>query len=192
MKLMMFCPMVRPLVLMLLTTIAGGRGEEKRTAAVVVADTQRELSKLRSRVRDLFDLPEETFVQDLRWYGKGNSRPIVQRFLRAMVHRGTFVVGVGGMSDTAGHGNLFNDSYPIVFKQAFAPLCDAAGIELIVRNVALGGLPSFPNSLCMKDVFGADLDLIVWDYRIVEHDDDKGELFIRQVGVPTCTAKPPF
>jgi len=36
-----------------------------------------------------------------------------------------------------------------------------------VRNFAMGGVPSFPNSVCMQDFFGADVDLVVWDFRMV-------------------------
>lgn len=50
----------------------------------------------------------------------------------------------------------------------------------MVRNLAMGGVPSFPNTLCMADAFGADSDIVAWDFRMVEHDDVKGELFIRQ------------
>jgi hypothetical protein len=42
-----------------------------------------------------------------------------------------------------------------------------AALLLQVRNFAMGGVPSFPNSVCMQDFFGADVDLIVWDFRMV-------------------------
>ena len=154
------------------------------------------------------------------WYdGKGKDRKLVDRLLRAIVLEDRFVVAVGGMSDTAGHGNRVSDSYPMVFLEAakvrlrlhaaqgdeitwrdlkstikfsetngFPPSLNvawqgafaAAGVELVVRNFAMGGVPSFPNSVCMEDFFGGDVDLVVWDFRMVEHDDVKGELYVRQ------------
>lgn len=77
------------------------------------------------------------------------------------------MVAVGGMSDTAGHGNRASDSYPLVFLEALKPAMAAAGIELEVRNFAMGGVPSFPHSVCMLDFFGPDVDLVVWDFRMV-------------------------
>jgi len=71
------------------------------------------------------------------------------------------------MSDTAGHGNRASDSYPLVFLEALKPAMAAAGIELEVRNFAMGGVPSFPHSVCMLDFFGPDVDLVVWDFRMV-------------------------
>lgn len=84
------------------------------------------------------------------------------------------------MSDTAGHGNQASESYPMVMKTALTPAFAAAGIELEVRNLAMGGVPSFPDSVCMRDNYGSDIDIIAWDFRMVEHDEIKGELFLRQ------------
>lgn len=93
----------------------------------------------------------------------------------------SFVFVVGGMSDTAGHGNEHNDSYPIVFESELRPIMAAANIDFRVRNMAMGGVPSYPGSMCMVDAFGEDADVIMWDFRMVERDAIKGELYIRQV-----------
>ena len=85
------------------------------------------------------------------------------------------------MSDTAGHGNLFNDSYPLVMRDTIRDIMALANIKFDVRNMAMGGVPSYPSSMCMKDVWGSDADVIMWDFRMVEHDALKGELYIRQV-----------
>ncbi|KAJ1455743.1 hypothetical protein M885DRAFT_587567 [Pelagophyceae sp. CCMP2097] len=105
---------------------------------------------------------------------------IVERMLRAFVLGDSFVVAVGGMSDVAGHGNMFEESYPIVCRDALAPVFAAAGIRFNLRNMAMGGVPSYPSSVCMEDNFGADVDLVVWDFRMVERDEVKGELYLRQ------------
>ncbi len=91
----------------------------------------------------------------------------MQKILRSLALRDKFVVAVGGMSDTAGHGNKHSEAYPAIFHEALKPVFAAAGVEFELRNFASGGIPSFPNSLCMNDHFGSDVDLIIWDFRMV-------------------------
>ena len=111
--------------------------------------------------------------------GAGRSA-VVERFVRAFALGDSFVIAVGGMSDVAGHGNLFDEAYPNVCGDSLRPLMEEAGIRFQVRNMAMGGVPSFPNSVCMGDNFGHDADVIVWDFRMVERDEVKGELYVRQ------------
>jgi len=111
--------------------------------------------------------------------GAGRSA-VVERFVRAFALGDSFVIAVGGMSDVAGHGNLFDEAYPNVCGDSLRPLMEEAGIRFQVRNMAMGGVPSFPNSVCMCDNFGHDADVIVWDFRMVERDEVKGELYVRQ------------
>lgn len=47
--------------------------------------------------------------------------------------------------------------------------------------MAMGGVPSYPSSMCMADAFGHDADVVMWDFRMVEHVSLNGEIFIRQV-----------
>jgi len=105
---------------------------------------------------------------------------LVERLVRAVVLSDSFVVAVGGMSDVAGHGNLFDESYPLVLEDALRDVFRGAGVRFSARNMAMGGVPSFPNSVCMEDNFGADADVVVWDFRMVERDEVKGELYVRQ------------
>ena len=124
----------------------------------------------------------ESRLADVKFFDTSTKeRDIVKRLLRAMVLGDNFVVVVGGMSDTAGHGNLFNDSYPLVMRDTIQDVMALANIKFDVRNMAMGGVPSYPSSMCMKDVWGIDSDVIMWDFRMVEHDALKGELYIRQV-----------
>ena len=124
----------------------------------------------------------EARLAEVDFYDKSQKeKEIVKRLLRAMVLGDSFVMVVGGMSDTAGHGNLFNDSYPLVMRDTIRDTMALANIKFDVRNMAMGGVPSYPSSMCMKDVWGSDADVIMWDFRMVEHDALKGELYIRQV-----------
>mmetsp|Transcript_1628 Transcript_1628/g.2490 ORF Transcript_1628/g.2490 Transcript_1628/m.2490 type:complete len:463 (+) Transcript_1628:22-1410(+) len=114
------------------------------------------------------------------FYSDAARERLVERVLRAVIAKDSFVISVGGMSDVAGHGNLFEESYPVVFESAVKDVFAAAGISFTVRNMAMGGVPSYPNSMCMEDNFGADTDVVVWDFRMVERDEIKGELYVRQ------------
>jgi hypothetical protein len=51
--------------------------------------------------------------------------------------------------------------------EALGPAFEAVGVQLVVRNFAMGGVPSFPNSVCMGDFLGVDSDVVVWDFRMV-------------------------
>lgn len=110
---------------------------------------------------------------------EGGRELLVARLAQALHERSSFVVTVGGMSDVAGHGNLFEESYPVVLQNAVAPVLAVAGVRFEARNMAMGGVPSFPNSACMVDTFGKS-DVVVWDFRMVERDQVKGEMYVRQ------------
>jgi hypothetical protein len=138
------------------------------------------LVQMRKTITDLYEVNEKTITENLRWYTEAKDAKLVNQMVRAIVNNDKFVIAVGGMSDTAGHGNQASESYPMVMKAALQPAFAAAGIELEVRNLAMGGVPSFPDSVCMRDNYGNDIDIIVWDFRMVEHDEIKGELFLRQ------------
>ena len=51
---------------------------------------------------------------------------------------------VGGMSDVAGHGNMHEDAYPRVMKDALEPVFEAAQVRFDVRNMAMGGTGQIP------------------------------------------------
>lgn len=148
----------------------------------IVANIHREVEVLKKEFESLYggSTAKIASTMGVKWYnGDAKDERIVDRLLRAMLLRRKFVVVVGGMSDTAGHGNLASEAYPMVMLRALRPVFAAANIELEVRNFAMGGVPSFPSSVCMKEVFGDDVDLVVWDFRMVERDEIKGELYIR-------------
>ena len=56
------------------------------------------------------------------------------------------------------------------------------GIPLVVRNGAIGGIPSFPYGFCLEHFLGNDPDVISWDYSMNEGGRDASvlESFIRQ------------
>jgi len=111
----------------------------------------------------------------------GEEIKLIEKLVRIILDAEPLTISFGGMSDVAGHGNFFEDSYPIVFHEMMKPVFTAAGLEnFVVRNQAMGGIPSYPHSLCMGTMLGDDADIVVWDFRMVERDPFLSELFLRQ------------
>ncbi|KAL7550465.1 hypothetical protein ACHAWF_015802 [Thalassiosira exigua] len=124
----------------------------------------------------------------------GAARATADRFLSAVARRETgpaassstkptFVAAFGGYSVTVGRGNRLEQSYPFVLKEVLSPLLESPpfGIELIVRNSAIGGIPSFPYGWCLPNFLGDDADLVSWDYGMNEGKGAQGlEGYVRQ------------
>ena len=61
------------------------------------------------------------------------------KFAKKMVEGGQdFLMIFGGSSVTAGHDNMFEQSYPMVLRSRMEPLLAQVGVELKVRNIAMG------------------------------------------------------
>ena len=104
-----------------------------------------------------------------------------------------YVWATGGHSASAGHGNLYNESYTAFMERDLSPIFAAIGIEFEGRNYAMGGtsyvyyldhfcilhsnsiyrshILSFGNyrsgleiSMCYEEIFGSDVDFSSWDY----------------------------
>jgi len=73
-----------------------------------------------------------------------------------------FLMIFGGSSVTAGHDNLYNQSYPFVVERRLKPVLDALGVSLLVRNIAQGANPCIPYSLCYETMGGMDPDFVGW------------------------------
>jgi len=67
-----------------------------------------------------------------------------------------------------------------------SPLLDAAGVELIVRNSAMGGTSDMPYSYCAARHLGEDADLVVWEWMMFQGPCDQSgftcskEIYLRQ------------
>jgi hypothetical protein len=72
------------------------------------------------------NLPDDLHVTACRiWWAKKKSPPSVFRF------------AFGGYSVTAGHGNLLEQSFPLVMKRQLQTVFSLLGMELIVQNAAM-------------------------------------------------------
>lgn len=67
------------------------------------------------------------------------------------------------MSTTAGHDDLYEQSYPIVLNGTMGRLMAAAGVKYEAVNVAMGNTRVAPYSLCVDAHAGLEADIISWD-----------------------------
>ncbi|KAL3945682.1 MAG: hypothetical protein SGBAC_000250 [Bacillariaceae sp.] len=139
---------------------------------------------------------EEVKNQFLHRYGHGYADQLLEngvqsfgsldatalRMVEAAQENRPFVIAFSGYSITVGRGNFFNQSFPFVLEEVLEkPMRSILGIPLVVRNAAIGGIPSFPYGFCLEHFLGADPDVIGWDYSMNEGPRDSSvlEAFIR-------------
>lgn len=81
----------------------------------------------------------------------------------------TFTWAVGGHSASAGHGNLFKQAYGSIIEQSLQDIFGSLGIKFRVKNYAMGGTKSAPEmAMCMESVYGTDIDIISWDFGMID------------------------
>jgi hypothetical protein len=129
---------------------------------------------------------EESDMQNPSHVPKGLWRT-AERFLQAQKQDRPFRMAFAGYSVTVGRGNYFSQSFPFVVEQILrGPLQKMLGVELNVRNAAIGGVPSFPYGWCLtnflvgsqtdssttqrqeQDVNEDFVDVISWDFSMNE------------------------
>ena len=76
------------------------------------------------------------------------------------------MVAAFGSSVTAGHDGFGHTAWPAVLGRRLAKELAPLGIEVEVRNQAVGGAEPFPRSLCVGPIAGNDVDLVIreWEY----------------------------
>lgn len=80
-----------------------------------------------------------------------------------------FTWATGGHSSSAGHGNLFRESYTANMERAVKPILEAIGIDFRARNYGMGAARSGPEiALCATSIFGRDTDIVSWDYGMTD------------------------
>ncbi|CAB9505449.1 expressed unknown protein [Seminavis robusta] len=83
-----------------------------------------------------------------------------------------FIWATGGHSASAGHGNLFRESYTANMDRALTPILASIGLDFEARNYAMGGTDSAEEvALCWNSIFGRDVDAISWDYGMTDGHD---------------------
>lgn len=113
----------------------------------------------------------------------GSMDATAQRMVDAARAGRPLVMAFSGYSITVGRGNFFNQSFPFEVQRILQePIKQLLGIPLVVRNGAIGGIPSFPYGFCLEHFLGTDPDIISWDYSMNEGPKDSSvlEAFVRQ------------
>ena len=95
-------------------------------------------------------------------YGKKILESHLPENRNANSQKSTFIYVFGGSSVTAGHDNYYNQSYPKVFERRMQPIYDALGVDLSVRNIAIGSVGCDPYNACYETFGGTDPDFITW------------------------------
>lgn len=94
-----------------------------------------------------------------------------------------------GVSTTAGHDCLFEQSYPALLNHTLGTLFAAAGVQFEAINVAMGNTRVAPYSWCVDAHAGLDADIVSWDMSMMVAGNQCGraatgvELFIRSASV---------
>jgi hypothetical protein len=93
---------------------------------------------------------------------------LVRRILHAIMTEDTFRVVMGGHSAAAGHGNHFQQSYTLQIQQILEPVFARLGVTMTAHNMGMGGLGTLQNALGMRDMYGGDIDVLVYDAGCVQ------------------------
>ena len=127
------------------------------------------------------------------WSAPGGEAAVEAAITRALRAGGKFVFGIMGGSLTAGHDDYFKDSWPFKMGETLRDPFKQAGLELIVRNHAMGNTGSAPNSFCMAQMIGAENNIVHWEYMM----NDAGmqgnpkEVFLRNAWGAKQSKQPP-
>ncbi len=69
-----------------------------------------------------------------------------------------------GDSNAAGHGNAYSQSYTSMLHTTVSSIFQSAGIEFKASNRAGDVLSGMETAFCMKEIYGADVDVLSWDF----------------------------
>eukprot|EP00903_Cladosiphon_okamuranus_P013718 g12774.t1 len=115
------------------------------------------------------------------------GKVVEDKMLNAVLEQGGFSAVFTGISTTAGHDNLYEQSYPVVLNGTMGRLMAAAGVRYEAINVAMGNTKVAPYSLCVDAHAGLEADIISWDmYMMVAGKSPAPpavELFVRSASV---------
>lgn len=113
----------------------------------------------------------------------GTAHATACRIRRSRQQKRPFRFAFAGYSVTAGRGNYASQAYPMVLQKLLATSFSLLGIELQVRNAAIGGCPAFPYGWCLPQFLGPAPDVMSWDFSMNEAGGDPVglEAYVRQV-----------
>jgi hypothetical protein len=102
------------------------------------------------------------------------KRRLMQKIVQKLVDptkNVEFIWATSGDSSAAAHGNMFNQSYTAVLETSVQSAFQALGMTFVGRNYAMSWYQSAPElALCLEEVYGADLDVLNWDFAMQDGD----------------------
>jgi len=130
---------------------------------------------IQERGLSFFGKDEKDFPSDLKY--------TACRILNAKREKRPFRFAFGGYSVTVGRGNYFRQSFPFVMETLLHTVFKLLDVDLVVKNAAIGGIPSFPYGWCMENFWGHEADVVSWDYSMNEAGGDPVglEAYIRHI-----------
>ena len=124
-----------------------------------------------------------------KFWDDSNSYPANQNYNEMQKDETNhFTISVSGTSVTAGHDNYFNQAYPAIWEQRMLKSFEASGLNLTIRNHAMGNNPANPAAICLDALLGYDTDVAVWEFAMMTAGPSRipaTELWIRNaLGLP--------
>ncbi|CAN0396711.1 unnamed protein product [Pylaiella littoralis] len=92
---------------------------------------------------------------------------VENKFLNAVLEQKGFVAAFTGISTTAAHDCLYEQSFPVLLNETMGRLMSAAGVRFEAINVAMGNTRVAPYSYCVDAHAGLNADIISWDMSMV-------------------------
>ena len=118
-------------------------------------------------------LEEENFFkkvyENAGWMSKKAYDGLVRRILHAVITEDSFTFVMGGHSAAAGHGNNFQQSYTMQVQEVLEPIFARFNVLFISHNFGMGGLGTSHNAQALGDIYGKDIDLLMWDSGVSVH-----------------------
>lgn len=115
------------------------------------------------------------------WTTRRSVEGLARRLLHAIMTRDEFTVVLAGHSSAAGHGNHFRQSYIMQFHRIMAPVLARLGVKLVTHNMSQGGLGTIQNAMAAGDLYGKEIDLLLWDSSMTEKSGTpQADFFFRQ------------
>jgi hypothetical protein len=105
---------------------------------------------------------------------------IKRRLLHAVMTEDSFIFVMGGHSAAAGHGNNFQQSYTLQVQRILEPVLARLGVYHKSHNFGMGGLGTLQNCIAAQDLYGPDIDVIMWDSSMTEGDAFSKDVFARK------------
>lgn len=114
------------------------------------------------------------------WIPPASFEGLKRRILHAVVAQDRFTFAMGGHSAAAGHGNYFQQSYTLQVGRILEPIFARLGVKASARNFGFGGLGTLQSALAIRDMYGNDVDALLWDSGMTENDDNRRGIFFIQ------------